>query len=252
MRYVVLRELARFADVDLNDLMMRSVHDNDWGRIIDAANTVSNMPLWIDDTPGLSSERIAQVAALHSQVHGLDLLVVDHLGELTDKGDSQTHSIEKAAMGCRDIAKELDIPVILACQLNREVEYRKDKRPTLHDLRQSGAIEQAARIVWFVYRRGYYHQGCDEDPDMQLIVAKSSHGKTGTIRMWSDMSRMYIRGWEIDRDGPFPDENSGKYAPPQHNYGPHSGRNTSAQQEDFFNGQKRSGVKKPPHWTEEY
>lgn len=250
-RYVVLRELARFSDVDLNDLMLRSVHADDWSKLVKGANQISNLPLWIDDTPGLSSERIAQVAALHKQVHGLDLLIVDHLGELCDKGDNQTNIIENAAKGLRDIAKELDIPVLLATQLNREVERRQDKRPTLHDLRQSGAIEQIARVVWFMYRRGYYRQGCEDDPDTQLIVAKATHGKTGTIRLWSDLSRMFIRGWEIDSDGPFPDERDGKYVKPG---GTNQGGQSNDRQNGFFNGTgPQSRVSKTQrNWQDDY
>lgn len=213
-RYVVLRELARFGDVDLNNLMMREVPGDAWQRLVDAGNQLKHLPLWIDDSPGLSADRIARVAALHRQAHGLDLLVVDHLGEIVDRGENKTALVEDACRGLRDLAKELDIPVLLATQLNREVEYRKDKRPMLHDLRQSGAIEQMARTVWFLYRRGYYQAGAEEDPDLQLIVAKSSHGKPGSIRLWSDLSRMYIRGWETDRDGPWPDE-GGQYVAPE-------------------------------------
>jgi len=232
-RYQVLRALARFADVDLNNLMLREVPNDAWPRLIQGANQISKLPLWVDDTPGLSSERIAQVAALHKQVHGLDLLVVDHLGELTDKGNSPTEITENAAKGLRDIAKELDIPVILATQLNREVERRQDKRPTLHDLRQSGAIEQVARVVWFLYRRGYYHQDCEDDPDTQLIVSKSSHGKTGMIKLWSDLSRMFIRAWDIYTDGPFPEEGSGKYEQPHQMYAQTQKQNDM--QKGFFN-----------------
>lgn len=252
-RYVVLRQLARFADVDLNDLMLRSVHQEDWPKLIRGANQIKELPLWVDDTPGLSSERIGQVAALHKQTHGLDLLLVDHLGELTDKGESATAAIESAAKGMRNIAKELGIPVVLATQLNREVEHRRDKRPSLQDLRQSGAIEQIARIVWFMYRRGYYQQGCEDDPDTQLIVAKATHGKTGTIRLWSDLSRMFIRGWEIENDGPFPDERSGKYAAPKHAMAPPKEAAAGGQAGFFDNTGAPSGVsQRRGHWTDDY
>lgn len=236
-RYVVLRELARFGDVDLNDLMLRSVHRDDWRKLAEGAEQIAKIPLWVCDSPGLSSERIASIAALHKQVHGLDLLVVDHLGELNDKAESQTASIEAAAKGLRDIAKELDIPVLLATQLNREVERRPDKRPTLHDLRQSGAIEQIARVVWFMYRRGYYRQGCEDDPDTQLIVAKATHGKTGTIKLWSDLSRMYMRGWDIGTDGPFPDDTAGKYVRPDST--------------EFFNNTGPASATSQKHWTDD-
>lgn len=249
-RYIQLRELARFADVDLNDLMLRTVQPGDWQKLTSAANTLVDLPLWVDDSPGLSSERIGQIAALHKQMHGLELLVVDHLGELTDKAESQTAVIEAAAKGLRDIAKELDIPVLLATQLNREVERRTDKRPTLHDLRQSGAVEQIARVVWFMYRRGYYEQGCEDDPDTQLIVAKATHGKTGTIRLWSDLSRMFIRGWDLDTDGPFPETGAGKYVRPHSTKDSKTGYNEPG----FFKGtgQQSKTAERRGHWTDEY
>jgi len=247
-RMVVLRMLARFGDVDLNNLMLRSVPDNSWPGLIKAANTISQVPLYVDDSAALSSDQIHQRAALLHQMHGLDLLIVDHLGEVADKGESLTAITEAAAKGLRNIAKELNIPVLLAVQLNREVERRNDKRPTLHDLRQSGAIEQVARFIWFLYRRGYYIKGCEDDPDTQLIVAKSSHGKTGMIRLWSDLSRMFMRGWEIDRDGPFPEDNAKHYEKPEsfsgeedrqrkffENTGPESSTAKSKQYDDWTN-----------------
>lgn len=251
-RYIQLRELARFGDVDLHDLMLRTVHKDDWRKLIDGAEKIRGLPLWVDDSPGLSSDRIGQIAALHKQVHGLDLLVVDHLGELGDKGESQTATIEAAAKGLRDIAKELDIPVLLATQLNREVEHRPDKRPTLHDLRQSGAVEQIARVVWFMYRRGYYERGCEDDPDTQLIVAKTTHGKTGTIRLWADLSRMYIRGWNIADDGPFPEERSGKYSAPAHRAHDGPPADDTARQREFFKGTGPASRAGAGHWTDEY
>lgn len=249
LMYAQLRELSRFGDVDLNDLMLRTVQDGDWRKLCDGAAKIHDLPLWVDDSPGLSSEKIGQIAALHRQVHGLDLLVVDHLGELGDKGETQTEIIETAARGLRDIAKELGIPVLLATQLNREVERRPDKRPTMHDLRQSGAIEQIARVVWFMYRRGYYEQGCEDDPDTQLIVAKATHGKTGTIRLWSDLSRMYIRGWDLESDGPFPEEKSGRYAAPARKQDPLE--SPEDRQRTFFDGAGSKGKPRDKHWTED-
>lgn len=251
-RYIQLRELARFGDIDLNDLMLRTIHQEDWRKLVSAAEKIHEIPLWVDDSPGLSSERIAQIAALHKQVHGLDLLVVDHLGELGDKGESQTAIIEAAAKGLRDIAKELDIPVLLATQLNREVERRPDKRPTLHDLRQSGAVEQIARVVWFMYRRGYYEQGCEDDPDTQLIVAKATHGKTGTIRLWSDLSRMFIRGWNLETDGPFPEEKSGKYVAPTTRAYDGPPPETQDRSRSFFKGTGAPSKAGGGHWMDDY
>lgn len=214
---VTLRLLARFSDIDLDDLVLRQIKEAEWPNLIHAANKVSNFSLWLEDAPALTGDRIRQIAAMHQNSKGLDLLVVDHLGEISPEGkpSSLTEETEAAAKAMRDIAKELGIPVLLAVQLNRGVENRNDKRPTLADLRQSGAIEQIARCVWFLYRRGYYVQDCEDDPDTQLIVAKANHGKIGTIKLWSDLSRMYMRAWDINKDGPFPDQNAGKYEKPE-------------------------------------
>lgn len=215
--FVILRQLARFADVDLTDLVLRNIKPDDWPRIVEGAVQISGKPLWVDDTPSRTADQIRQVVAMHQAQHGTELVVFDHLGEIRDddNSESKTLATESAVMACRDMAKELNIPFLLLVQLNRGVESRTDKRPTLADLRQSGAIEQIARNVWFIYRRGYYEKDCAEDPDVQLIVAKANHGKTGTIKLWSKLSRMYMRGWEVDRDGPFPEEGSGPYEAPE-------------------------------------
>ncbi len=246
-RYAVLRELARFANVDMNDLMLRTIDHRDWPALVKGAEQIYKLPLWVDDSPGLSSDKIGQMAARHRQMHGLDLLIVDHIGELADKGDGATEIVENAAKGIRNIGKEFDIPVLLATQLNREVDRRKNKRPILVDLRQSGAIEQVARVVWFAYRRGYYINGCEDDPDMELIVAKATHGKTGPIHLWTRLSRMYVRGWRTDTDGVFPDDNTGKYVAPAHGYG------TPKDTDGFFNNTgPQSKTDRTKHWQDKY
>lgn len=205
-KFVVMRMVARYADIDLNDIVLRKVKSPEaWKRFVEAASIISgNKPFWIEDTGGLTSSSIHQIAASHKMVHGLDLIIVDHLGEVADEvTENETVMISKAARNFRDIAKELNIPVLLAHQLNRRVESREDKRPTLSDLRQSGAIEAVARYVWFLFRPGYYEPDGDEDRSMQLIVAKATHGKTGMLRMWCDLSRMYIREWDQFNDGNF-------------------------------------------------
>jgi len=223
-RFVVKRLLSRYGDVDLHDLTLRNVKDPDaWKRLMDAANQLTQKhPLWVEDAGGLTSAAVAQIAAAHKSLHGLDLLVVDHLGEVADTGESETSITTRAAQRFRDIAKELDIPVLLASQLNRKVEERPDKRPLLSDLRQSGAIEALARVVWFLYRPAYYLPDDEAEgrKDLQLLVAKASHGKTGMLRLWIDLSRMYVRDWDTQQDGDWPDQDTKPAAPgkPQQNY----------------------------------
>jgi replicative DNA helicase len=205
MEYLVARMVARFADIDLNDIMLRRPQGaEEWKRLMDAGNKLSGKkPLWFEDSGGLTSAAVHQIAAAHQQMHGLDLIVADHLGEVADTGENDTSIATNAARTFRNMAKELNVPVVLGCQLNRNVENRPDKRPRMSDLRQSGAIEAVARVVWFLYRPGYYEPDGDERRDLQLIVGKANHGKTGMLRLWIELSRMWVRQWEYE-DGPFP------------------------------------------------
>jgi replicative DNA helicase len=193
--FVNLRLIARFADIDLQRLTMRVIRGDDIRRILDAINKLNALPLYIDDTPGLTSVEIRQRALRHRAKHGLDIIFVDHLGCLGDPGKSLFDQTTSAVKGLALLAKTLGVPVVCTCQLNRDVEHRADHRPVLADLRQSGEIEQAARVVLFPLRPGYYDEDAGEDDHrMTLIVAKQNHGKIGDLPLWCEMSRMYIRG----------------------------------------------------------
>ncbi len=202
--FIAVRTLARFAQIDNIALTMRMVRADQQRQLIDGFNEACKLRnLWVDDASGLSSADLRARVLAHRDKHGIDLLVIDHLLELQDEGESETASVSHAARGCRDIAKELDIPVLLAHQLNRKVEDRADKRPALADLKQTGKVEEVARTVWFLYRPGYYEADGDDRRDIQLIIAKANHGKTGMAKMWGNLAEMYIRGWEHE-DGEFP------------------------------------------------
>lgn len=194
--FIHLRVLARFADIDLQKLTMRAVRGADDSRkLIDASNRLYDLPLWIDDNPALTSAEIRQRAVRHRARHGLDVVFVDHLGCLGDPGKSLYEQTTAAVRGLAEIAKALHVPVVCTAQLNRDVENRAGHRPVLADLRQSGEIEQAARVVLFPLRPGYYDEDAGEnDHKMTLIVAKQNHGKIGDLPLWCDMSRMFIRG----------------------------------------------------------
>ncbi len=210
-KYVVMRMLSRYADIDLADLSLRKVKDDELRRLVDASNKLSGKkPIWIEDTTGLSSSAIRQIVISHKMYHGLDLVIIDHLGEVNDEGDSDTQITSNATKAFRDLAKDLDIPVLLASQLNRKVEERKDKRPILSDLKNSGKIEEAARVVWFLYRPGYYESDGEDWRELELLVSKANHGKTGTLRLFSDLSRMHVRGWDPEVDGLFHGDPAGE------------------------------------------
>lgn len=201
-RFIALRMLARFANIDLMQLTLRTVPTSRYTELLQGMCRVTDAGLWVDDTSGVSSADIRACIAAHRARHGLDLVIIDHLLEVRDDGENETQRVAAAATGIRDMAKELNIPVLLATQLNRDVEKRADKRPQLSDLKQAGRIEEVARAVWFLYRDGYY-RGDDEAREIELIVAKTNHGRTGAVRLWGDLSRMFVRGWDNETDGVF-------------------------------------------------
>jgi replicative DNA helicase len=207
-QYLVRRLLARYADIDLNDIMLRRIKTKEqWSRLAEASSRLSGKkPVWIMDGGRLTSEQAIQIAASHQAEHGLDLVFIDHLGKVSDDTvESETLRIGMASRNISDGALELGVPVVLLSQLSRKVEERADKRPMLSDLRQSGEIEADARCVLFPFRPGYYVPGDEMNPAMQLIAAKVTHGRPGTMKLHGDMSRMYIRSWEYE-DGIFPGE----------------------------------------------
>jgi replicative DNA helicase len=200
-----LRLLARFADIDLQQLLMRAVPRAAWSRIIEAGNILHKIPLYIDDGAGLSSDALRQKVARYRAEHGVEIVFVDHLGFLDDAGDKEYDRVTHATKGLARMAKTLDLPVVCACQLNRGPEGRADHRPTMADLRSTGEIEQAARVVVFPFRPSYYEEGADDDDQrMTLIVGKANHGKVGDLQLNCRMSRMFIRGWDESQDGPRP------------------------------------------------
>jgi replicative DNA helicase len=144
-----------------------------------------------------------RIAAVHKARHGLDLVIGDHLDEAGDnEGENETAKTSYRARGFRNLAKNLHVPLLLAHQLNRDLEKRADKRPVLSDLRQSGVVEAVARSVWFLHRPFVYSGDATEENDLELIVAKTNHGREGTIKLWCDMSRMFMRGYNADETPP--------------------------------------------------
>jgi replicative DNA helicase len=194
-RQTVLRLLARFAGQSLRTLSLGRLADDRWDAVLGATSVIQDLPLWVDDTAGMTSAAIARVARRHQATVGLDLLIVDHIGDVADTGKSDTEIQSRAAVVLRDVIKVLNVPGILLVQLNRGVESRPDKRPKESDLRQSGVLEQVARFILFPYRGGYY-SGEHGRRDLELIVAKATNFPVSTQRCWVDLSQMYVRDWE--------------------------------------------------------
>lgn len=201
------RVLAEQSGISGEALRMGKISRADFQNLARAARDLEKLPLYIDDTAGLSIAALRTRARRMKRQHGIGLIVVDYLQLLqgTGKGgDNRVQEISEISRGLKTLAKELHVPVIALSQLSRAVESREDKRPQLSDLRESGSIEQDADMVWFVYREDYYEMSKQPSPDdegayqawaermerihghAELLVAKQRHGATGKVRMYFD------------------------------------------------------------------
>jgi replicative DNA helicase len=192
---LVRRMLGSEARVDGNRIRTGQLHKDDWPKLADAAGTLSELPIWVDDTPAITLlELRAKARRLRSEI-GLSLIVVDYL-QLMRSGsrhDSREQEISEISRSLKALAKELEIPIIALSQLNRSVESRgvKDKRPQLSDLRESGAIEQDADTILFIYRDEVYNRDSEDRGIAEIIIGKQRSGPTGTcrVRFFSEYTR---------------------------------------------------------------
>ncbi len=176
------RMLSTEALVDSNKLRSGHLSDDDWVRLASSADVLCGLPIYLDDTPGTN---VPQIKAKLRRMKNIGLVVIDYLQlmESTVKTENQALRVAEITRNLKMLAKEIDVPVILLSQLNRGVESRPDKRPLMSDLRDSGAIEQDADIVMFLYRDAYYNKESTEPNVSECIVAKNRHGDTGTIKL---------------------------------------------------------------------
>ncbi len=201
------RILAEESGISSENLRMGKISQQEFRQLARAAAELESLPLYIDDTPGLTIAALRTRARRLKRQKGIGCVVVDYLQLLQGTGrsgnDNRVQEISEISRGLKQLAKELELPVLALSQLRRAVEQREDKRPQLSDLRESGSIEQDADMVWFVYRGDYYlaaKKPDDDHPDFvawheemnriygraDLIVAKQRHGATGTVRMKFD------------------------------------------------------------------
>ncbi len=202
------RIIAAESGISSSDIRRGNIHESQFSRLVDASNTMARIPLFIDDTGGLTLPQLAARARRLKRQKGLDLLIVDYLQLLSAGGNGWSDSnrvqeMTKITTGLKALAKDLEIPIIALSQLSRQVENREDKHPQLSDLRESGSIEQDADVVLFVYREEYYlrnaepKEGTEEHLTWQnameratgraeVIIGKQRHGPTGTVRLSFD------------------------------------------------------------------
>ena len=215
-RSLVMRMLSSEAQVDAGSFRSGLISTEAHTRLMDAAGKLADANIWIDDTGAASILEIrAKCRRLHS-MHGLDLVIVDYL-QLA-RGDRNTSSreqeISEISRGLKGLAKELDIPVIALSQLNRGPETRKDdKRPMLADLRESGAIEQDADVIAFIYRDIVYNKDTEFENLAELIIAKQRNGPTGTVKLEFEGRFAQFRDWPLT-DNPYDGAPGGDFAPP--------------------------------------
>ena len=176
--------------------------DRDWPRLVESAEALSTLDLFIDDTPGLTVTQIRSKARrLKSKCPELGLIVVDYIGLMgtIDPRASRERQVAISSMGLKNLAKELDVTVLALSQLNRGVEMRDNKRPRLSDLRESGAIEQDADVIMFIYRDEYYNPDSSPEPGVaELIVGKQRSGRIGNIKL--AFQGEYLRFENLARD----------------------------------------------------
>ena len=209
------RLLSSEAHVDSQRLRTGRLEDRDWRAVGDALGRLNDAPLFIDDTPSISLMEIrAKARRLKQREKDLAMVVVDYLQLMQSDGrrpESRVQEVAEMSRGLKMLAKELDIPVVALSQLSRQPESRTDKRPMLADLRESGAIEQDADIVGFIYRDEVYDQDSADKGIAELIVAKHRNGAIGTVRL-AFLSH-YATFANLARGGRAPGANGGTPGP---------------------------------------
>lgn len=184
---LVNRLFALEAQVDAQSLRTGNLKDSDWEKLIESAGTIGRSNLIIDDTPGISISELRSKCRKYKLEHGLDLIIIDYLqlmtGRVGSRSESRQQEISEISRALKGVARELNVPVIALSQLSRAVEQRPDHRPMLSDLRESGAIEQDADVVMFIYRDDYYNKDTELKNIAEIIIAKQRNGAIGTVNL---------------------------------------------------------------------
>jgi len=184
---LVTRLFSSVGMINSHGLRNGQLRDDDWPKMVNAAGKIKGAPVWIDDTAGITVTEMRAKARRLKAKHGIGMIVVDYLQLMQgrSRSENRTQEISDISRSLKAMAKELNIPVVVLSQLNRMLENRPDKHPQLSDLRESGAIEQDADVIMFIYRDEVYNKS-EDNPNMgtaEVIVAKQRNGPTGTVRL---------------------------------------------------------------------
>jgi replicative DNA helicase len=187
MDQLMMRMLCAWGHVGLSRMRSGFLTDEDWARLYQAAEDISQAPIYIDDTPSLDPLELRARCRRLKGEKGLGMVVVDYLQlmHLNQRKESREQEISHISRNLKSLAKEIDVPVVALAQLNRKVEDRTDKRPMLSDLRESGAIEQDADLIVFLYRDEVYNTR-EDNPNKgiaEIIVGKQRNGPVGTVKL---------------------------------------------------------------------
>lgn len=184
---LAIRMLCSEARINQSNLRRGSMTEQEWARLIKAAGTLSKSNIFLDDTPGLSIMEFRSKCRRLKAEHDIGMIFVDYLqlmtGSQRSKAGSREQEISEISRGLKGVAKELSVPVVALAQLNRGVEQRADKRPMMSDLRESGAIEQDADLIGFIYRDEVYHPETEAKGLAEFIIGKHRNGSIGTVHM---------------------------------------------------------------------
>jgi replicative DNA helicase len=183
---LVMRLLSSLGRIDQNRLRTGEMHEDDWPRFSSAVAQLKDKKLYLDDTPAISPNELrTRARRIAREAGGLGLIVVDYLQLMRGSGaaENRTNEISEISRSLKAIAKEMRCPVMALSQLNRALEQRTDKRPVMADLRESGAIEQDADVILFIYRDEVYHPETAEKGVSEIIIGKQRNGPIGTVKL---------------------------------------------------------------------
>lgn len=183
---LVNRLFSMEAKVDSQHLRTGNLSDAEWEKLIESAGEIGRSNLIIDDTPGISIPELRSKCRKYKLEHNLEMVIIDYLQLMSGSSrstDSRQQEISDISRSLKALARELKVPVIALSQLSRAVEQRPDHRPMLSDLRESGAIEQDADVVMFIYRDDYYNKDTDRQGIAEIIIAKQRNGPIGTVEL---------------------------------------------------------------------
>jgi replicative DNA helicase len=182
---LVNRMFSLESSVDAQKLRTGQLNDQEWERLIESAGTIGKSKLIIDDTPGITIAELRSKCRKYKLEHDLSIVMIDYLQLMSGSGrsESRQQEISDISRSLKALARELNIPVVALSQLSRAVEQRPDHRPMLSDLRESGAIEQDADVVMFLYRDDYYNHDSPERGVSEVIIAKQRNGPIGTVKL---------------------------------------------------------------------